>query len=1038
MRWLAFALLSLILVTSIQATVIHVPADKTTIQGGINVAVNGDTVLVADGTYTGAGNRDIDFGGRAIVVMSENGPEATIIDCQRAGRGFHFHSRENSTAVLQGFTITNGYHDQGGGMFIHNSSPTIANCTFSLNETSPTRHGGGGGMQNFLSSPTITNCTFTDNHSALRGGGMYNHRFSSPTITNCTFIGNSAGYDGGGMGNDDSSNPTITNCVFSQNEIIDGYGAGMFNELSDPIITNCTFSRNSVGLSDGGGMYNLASDPTITNCTFTENHAGHDGAGMYNYLSNPIITNCIFWYDIGHEIYSTVASDPIVTYSDVMRGYPGEGNIDAAPFFTGPENNDYHLELDSPCVDAGDPLILDACIPPGLGEDRSDMGTYGGEENCRWPPYNYSPTITSSPDTLAVMSFEYYYDVEADDPDGDTLFFSLQVAPSWLSIDSILGLITGIPPEDAVGDTTVTVLVEDGIGGSDSQSYPLKVAPLVDVTMNPEGPTTVNRGGMLYFNTLINNRSGTEVEGDYWLTTLLPDSSEEVLSEDNLNHSNPISIQLLPAEVFELSSEMIIPAEMETGFYVLIGRYGQFPDSIADEESFSFRVYVPTVIHVPGDYLTIQEAIDASIEGDTVMVDPGTYYEHGIRFLGKAITVMSTNPEDPEIVASTAVNGDFSESIFEFIDGENSASILAGFTITGGTHGVYCSQSSPTIAKNIITGNSSEDDGGGLYCVSSSSFVNVIDNIIVGNGANGSGGGIYCSSSDLNIVNNHITGNSSSEGGGIYSDHSLLAVSNNVLVVNEASLGGGLKFEGGSGTVINNIISENTADNNGGGIICDSTVTISNAVIWGNQPDGISGGSPIITYSIVEGGWEGEGNIDTDPLFRDSEGGDRHLMAVACGDSLDSPCIDAGAPAIIDSLLDCLQGLGTTRSDMGAYGGQGEGPVSVKEENIRPDVVSLPKSFHLSQNYPNPFNPSTTILFDIPGTVGAKQAVSLAIYDLRGRRIRTLINSELEPGSHKLHWDGRSDRGERVASGVYLYTLKAGDKRFIRKMTMLK
>ena len=95
-------------------------------------------------------------------------------------------------------------------------------------------------------------------------------------------------------------------------------------------------------------------------------------------------------------------------------------------------------------------------------------------------------------------------------------------------------------------------------------------------------------------------------------------------------------------------------------------------------------------------------------------------------------------------------------------------------------------------------------------------------------------------------------------------------------------------------------------------------------------------------------------------------------------------------------------------------------------------------SFHLSQNYPNPFNPSTTISFDIPGTVGAKQVVSLAIYDLRGRRIRTLINSELEPGSYKLHWDGRSDRGERVASGIYLYALKAGDKSFIRKMTMLK
>jgi len=67
---------------SINAATIHVPADQPTIQAGIDATVNGDTVLVADGTYTGDGNRDIDFGGKSIVLKSENGSVLTVIDCE--------------------------------------------------------------------------------------------------------------------------------------------------------------------------------------------------------------------------------------------------------------------------------------------------------------------------------------------------------------------------------------------------------------------------------------------------------------------------------------------------------------------------------------------------------------------------------------------------------------------------------------------------------------------------------------------------------------------------------------------------------------------------------------------------------------------------------------------------------------------------------------------------------------------------------------------------------------------------------------------
>jgi len=160
-------------------------------------------------------------------------------------------------------------------------------------------------------------------------------------------------------------------------------------------------------------------------------------------------------------------------------------------------------------------------------------------------------------------------------------------------------------------------------------------------------------------------------------------------------------------------------------------------------------------------------------------------------------------------------------------------------------------------------------------------------------------------------------------------------------------------------------------------------------------------------------------------------------MAVVCSDSSDSPCIDAGDPGLTDLVLDCSNGLGATRSDMGAYGGGGE-PVAVEDENPNPDFASLPRAFGLLQNYPNPFNPSTTIALDVPGAAGTKQPVILTIYDIRGRHVKTLIDTSLEPGSHLVHWDGRNDRGEQTSSGIYLYTLKAAGETFTRKMAVLK
>jgi len=146
-------------------------------------------------------------------------------------------------------------------------------------------------------------------------------------------------------------------------------------------------------------------------------------------------------------------------------------------------------------------------------------------------------------------------------------------------------------------------------------------------------------------------------------------------------------------------------------------------------------------------------------------------------------------------------------------------------------------------------------------------------------------------------------------------------------------------------------------------------------------------------------------------------------MSIACGDSADSPCIDAGDPAILDSLLDCARGLGDLRSDMGAYGGWDSATVGIV--NTSP----LPGKFILMQNYPNPFNAQTAIRFFLP----EPQIVRLTIYDLLGRQIRTLLEERKQVGVHTITFDASP-----LSNGLYFYRLQAGDMVETKRMVLLK
>jgi len=326
---------------------------------------------------------------------------------------------------------------------------------------------------------------------------------------------------------------------------------------------------------------------------------------------------------------------------------------------------------------------------------------------------------------------------------------------------------------------------------------------------------------------------------------------------------------------------------------------------------------------VPGSYTTIQEAIDNCNDGDVVIVDPGVYYEN-INFLGKNIVVTGTDPEDPNIIAATIIDGNNNGSVVIFENGESTDAVLTGFTITGGSGtsddsiegenyiywgaGISCKNASPTITCNMITGNAgpAQMDGNNYETWQL-----------------GYGGGILCFESEAIISRNIIKNNSAFAGAGVMSYFSEPIISHNLIYDNSATIGGGVVLFGGS--LINNTIVGNDASittenqsgfagniyaindsefgqnliiNNiicsaksGGGILLDgywdnSSFACNN--LWVNLP----GNYIDSTTNEDNPGYDGRadmtgfnGNISADPLFIDNY----HI-------STDSPCCDAGVP----------------------------------------------------------------------------------------------------------------------------------------------
>jgi len=344
--------------------------DFPTIQGGISNSDWGDSVVLADGVYTGPGNRDITYQGKPITVCSLSGdPESCIIDCegteQENHRGFIFNWGESSSSVLCGVTVCNAYNstdpdhveDYGGGFLIlMGSSPTIQDVI--VRDCYAPR---GAAVFIYEGSPAFTGCKFIDN-TAWRTwvGGIDGSRASSTEIVDCIFEGNSGNNLPDAVGFLESDEITISGCCFKNHS---GDVALLIGWLCTAEISQCTFAGNRAAFI----CYGDGSMTTMRNCTFYGQTSGYDPACIYVFGGAHVqVENSILSGSVATPVGcgdATINLQCCNVYGNGGGDYVGciaefegiAGNISLDPRFCNPAADDYAILPESPCAPFSEP-----------------------------------------------------------------------------------------------------------------------------------------------------------------------------------------------------------------------------------------------------------------------------------------------------------------------------------------------------------------------------------------------------------------------------------------------------------------------------------------------------------------------------------------------------------------------------------------------------------------------------------------------------------------------------------------------------------
>ena len=465
--------------------------------------------------------------------------------------------------------------------------------------------------------------------------------------------------------------------------------------------------------------------------------------------------------------------------------------------------------------------------------------------------------------------------------------------------------------------------------------------------------------------------------------------------------------------------------------------YSSYSDSIGGKSYVGVTVWPSGYTLVDwageGDFTTIQEGLDYAVPGDTVLVMPGTYWGAGntdLHFDGKEVTLVSAGGLSATIIDCEGVS-----RAFVLMDGEGPLTVIEGFTIANGATqgiswpedsggGILLVGTSPTIRNVVFENNWAEYVGGAIACIDGA-CPEITDCSLIGNMANdgaggmacanvsspslsrvkfldnwcgGYGGGLWCDqSSDATLAFCTFADNSASNDGGamLFSQNTTALVSDCTLVENSSGGAGGIACYDSSPGVTNTIIAFST---DGSAVACYGVAepSFTTSCVYGNS----SGDS-------LCGIHEGQGNIYDDPLLCDESEGAYYLEEC-------SPCVGAGVGS----------------EDIGAWGvGCPCGETTGVEGDRGPSELALCPA------RPSPFGDATTLALDVPAAAGR---ITLAVYSVGGRLVRTLADGEVQPGRRRFVWNGTDDTGHLVSAGVYFARCISEEGTETRKIVLVR